>query len=94
MVKQVIWSRRARNDQDEILRYWRTRNKSNEYSKKLRALFKGAIKMIAAHPKIGRASELLYRRSKLVSNYVIFYRETQTHIEILAIRDARRNSEG
>jgi plasmid stabilization system protein ParE len=91
MVKQVIWSRKAQNDQDEILHYWRKRNKSNEYSKKLRALFKAATKMIAAHPKIGRATELLYRRSKIVSNYKIIYRETETHIEILTIRDTRRN---
>lgn len=91
MAKQVIWSRKARNDQDEILRYWCERNKSNEYSKKLRALFKAAIKMIATHPKIGRATELLYRRSKVVSNYVILYRETQTQIEILTIRDTRRD---
>jgi len=93
MAKQVIWSQKARHDQDEILLYWRKRNKSNSYSKKLRALFKAATKMIASHPKIGRASELLFRRSKIVSNYKIIYRETETHIEILTIRDTRRNSE-
>ena len=91
MAKQVIWSRKAQNDQNEILQYWRSRNKSNAYSKKLRALFNTAVKLIAIHPKIGRPSHLLYKRTKIVSNYIIIYRETETQIEILTIRDTRRN---
>ena len=36
MAKQVIWSLRAQNDKKEILDYWKQRNKSNTYSKKLK----------------------------------------------------------
>jgi len=43
MAKQVIWSLRAQNDKKEILDYWRQRNKSNAYSKKLNELLKESI---------------------------------------------------
>lgn len=46
MVKQVVWSVQAQNDRKQILEYWRLRNKSNTYSKKLNQLFKDSIKLI------------------------------------------------
>lgn len=53
MAKQVVWSLRAQNDRKDILNYWRQRNKSNTYSKKLNALFKEAIQIIQIFPHIG-----------------------------------------
>ena len=57
MAKQVIWSLRAQQDKREILNYWRQRNKSNAYSKKLNELFKEAVKIITDFPQIGRVTD-------------------------------------
>lgn len=91
MAKQVIWTQRAQNDRKEILQYWRKRNKSNEYSKKLSALFKSAVRMLSMQPKIGRHSEFLFKRVKAVEKYLIIYLETKTQIIIQGIWDTRRD---
>jgi toxin YoeB len=85
MVKQVIWSPRALSDRKEILKYWRQRNKSNVYSKKLNQLFKESIKIIVDFPKIGRATDEALIRIKMVRDYLIFYEETDAQILILTI---------
>lgn len=43
MAKQVVWSIRAQEDRKNILKYWRQRNQSITYSKKLNYLFKEAV---------------------------------------------------
>jgi toxin YoeB len=93
MVKQIIWTRRAYNDRKEILEYWRIHNQSNIYSKKLNQLFKKAITLIAAHPHIGRRTNMENVRVKLVRDYLVFYEESETEIFILTIWDSRRNPE-
>ena len=91
MAKQIIWSLLAQKDRTEILHYWRIRNQSISYPEKLNLLFKKAIRLLAAHPHIGRSTEIQNIRVKLVRDYLIIYKETETHIEILTIWDNRRN---
>lgn len=50
MVKQVVWSQRAQDDRKQILGYWRHRNKSNTYSKKLDQRFIEALNIIRDLP--------------------------------------------
>lgn len=57
MAKQIVWSLKAQKDRKEILYYWRKRNKSNEYSKKLNGLFKEALKLISDYPEIGKITD-------------------------------------
>ena len=57
MTKQVIWSLKAQNDKKVILNYWRQRNKSNTYSKKLNELFKESIRIIIDFPQIGKVTD-------------------------------------
>ena len=52
MAKQVVWSLRAQADRKEILNYWRLRNKSNNYSKKLNQLFKESVRIITDSLKL------------------------------------------
>jgi plasmid stabilization system protein ParE len=66
MAKQVIWSLRAQNDKKEILDYWRRRNKSDAYSKKLNELFKESIKIILDFPQIGKVTDDTKARIKIV----------------------------
>jgi len=91
MAKQVIWSLRAQNDKKEILDYWRRRNKSNTYSKKLNELFKESIKIILDFPQIGKVTDDTKARIKIVRDYLIIYEETETQIFILTIWDSRQD---
>ena len=90
MAKQVVWSRRALDDRKQILDYWRNRNKSNTYSKKLNQLFEEAIKIIVDFPKIGKPTDDKNARIKVVRDYIIIYEETDTHLRILTIWDTIR----
>ena len=58
MAKQISWTYRAQQDRIEILHYWRLRNQSNAYSKKLNILIKKAISLIAIHPDIAAGQQL------------------------------------
>jgi addiction module RelE/StbE family toxin len=93
MAKQVIWSLRAQDDRKKILAYWIDRNKSNQYSKKLNQLFKEAVKLIKTYPQIGKRTDDLTARIKIVRDYLIVYEETETQIHILTIWDSRQNPE-
>jgi addiction module RelE/StbE family toxin len=93
MAKPIIWAAQAHRDRKEILQYWRTRNQSNTYSKKLNELFKKAVRLIAQHPYIGRKTDLENIRVKPVRDYLIVYEETPLRIEILTIWDTRRDPE-
>ena len=91
MVKQVVWSLRAQNDRKEILNYWRLRNKSSTYSKKLNQLFKNSIQIIKDFPQIGKSTDDPNTRIKIVKDYLLFYEETETQILILTIWDSRQD---
>ena len=91
MVKQVVWSPRAHKDRKDILAYWRKRNKSNTYSKKLNLLFKEGIQLVRDFPHIGKQTDEPNTRIKIVRDYLIFYEETPTQILILTIWDSRQN---
>jgi len=91
MAKQVIWSLRAQHAKKEILNYWRQRNKSNTYSKKLNELFKESIKIIVDFPQIGKVTDDTKARIKIVRDYLIIYEESDTQIFILTIWDSRQD---
>ena len=91
MARQIIWSFRAQNDKKEILDYWRRRNKSDVYSKKLNALFKESIKILQDFPQIGKETYDQKVRVKIVKDYFIIYEETQSQILILTIWDSRQD---
>lgn len=93
MAKKIIWTFRAQQDRKEVLHYWKKRNQSNTYSKKLNQLFKQALSLVSAHPKIGCFTDVENVRVKLVKDYLNFYEEAADAIFILSIWDSRRNPE-
>ncbi|MEJ2053659.1 MAG: type II toxin-antitoxin system RelE/ParE family toxin [Calditrichaceae bacterium] len=93
MVKKVIWSRLAHDDRLKILVYWKKRNKSDTYSKKLNQIFKYTAKLISKYPKIGKRTEIDGIRYKVVNVYLFTYRETKDFIEILTIWNSRQDPE-
>jgi toxin YoeB len=86
-----VWSPRAQKERKEILEYWRLRNKSNTYSKKLNQLFKESVKIITDFPQIGKSTDDTNTRLKIVRDYLIIYEETETQIFILTIWDSRQD---
>jgi addiction module RelE/StbE family toxin len=91
MAKQVVWSLRAQDDRKNILSYWRQRNKSNTYSKKLNLYFKEAVNTIRDFPQIGKLTDDRNARIKVVRDYLIIYEETETTIYILTVWDGRQD---
>lgn len=91
MVRKVIWSARAQHDRKEILEYWRLRNKSDTYSRKLNELFKESIKIIRDFPQIGKMTDDSTARIKIVRDYLILYEETDKSIYILTIWGSHQN---
>lgn len=91
MAKRITWTLKAQQDRKEILRYWQVHNQSSTYSKKLNQLIGKALTLIAAHPHIGRRTNIENVRVKLVRDYLIFYEESGEKIFILSIWDNRRN---
>ncbi len=91
MAKKVIWSLRAQNDRREILEYWIKRNKSKIYSRKLAELFRQAEKLISNYPEIGKPTDEVNVRIKVVRDYFLIYEVEKDQISILTIWDSRQN---
>lgn len=93
MVKRVIWSLRAQSDRKNILEYWRQRNKSDSYGKKLDGRFREAIAIIKDFPQIGKLTDDQKARIKVVKDYLLIYEDTVDTIVVLTIWDSRQNPE-
>ena len=91
MAKQVVWALRAQDDRKKILEYWKQRNKSSTYSKKLNSLFKESVKIIVDFPEIGKLTDDKKVRIKIVRDYLILYEESETRIFILSVWDSRQD---
>jgi plasmid stabilization system protein ParE len=91
MAKQIIWSLRAQNDRKDILKFWREKNKSNTYSKKLDQRFREAISIIKDYPQIGKQTDDSNARVKIITDYLLIYEEIENSIIILTIWDSRQD---
>lgn len=91
MAKKIIWSVKAQDDRKRIFAYWNKRNKSNRYSIKLNKLFEEAVIIIANYPKIGKMTNHLNIRIKIVRDYLIYFKELDEEIYILTIFSSHRN---
>ena len=90
---EIVWSASAINERNAIFHYWNHRNKSTMYSKKLRGLINSAIIEISNMPTIERPTNRPDTRFKVVRDYFIVYRITETVIRIIAFWDCRQNPE-
>ncbi len=93
MVKRIIWTATAQLDRKEIFAYWNKRNGSNYYSIKLNKLFIEASELLSVHPHTGRETSLDKVRVKIVRDYLMVYKFTDTEVQILSIFDTRQNPE-
>jgi len=88
---KIVWSIRAMNDRKKIFAYWNDRNKSTIYSNKLNAIFKQTLILINDYPHLGKKTNIEQVRLKIVKNFFIFYKNTETHLIVLAIWDCNQD---
>lgn len=91
MARRIIWVLQAQKDRKEILTYWKDRNKSANYSRKLDKRFRDALKLTAKYPFIGKPTNKKNIRIKIVSSYFLIYEITSEEIIVLRIWDSRQN---
>ena len=88
---KIVWSLRAMNDRKKIFEYWNDRNKSTTYSNKLNTIFKQTLILINDYPLLGKRTNFEHIRLKIVKNYFIFYKKTETHLIVLPIWDCNQD---
>jgi toxin YoeB len=92
MARQIVWTFTAQQERREILEYWVKRNKSKTYSRKLSKLIISALQDVSKNPLIGRKTDILNIRVKIVKEYLLFYEITPTIINVLSVWDGRRDN--
>ncbi|NML59213.1 type II toxin-antitoxin system RelE/ParE family toxin [Chryseobacterium cheonjiense] len=88
--RKIVWTQKAQAERKDILQYWIIRNKSKIFSVKLNNLILNTLQLLAEHPTIGRKTELLDVRVKIVRDYLILYEFSDTELIVLSIWDGRR----
>lgn len=91
MVKQIVWTARAREDRKRIFGYWNSHNKSTIYSTKLNILIKQSLNLTCKYPQIGKKTVFDQVRLQIIRNYLLFYKITDRHIVILSIWDGNQD---
>ena len=93
MAKEIVWTEKAQNDREKILKYWISRTGSEAYSIKLNFRFIEIVTILAEYPAIGKISEVENIRFKIVSDYKIFYTVSPDTINIITVWDTRQDPE-
>jgi len=88
---RIVWTLKAQSDRRNILAYWKARNKSVAYSKKLDTLIRESLNLIRKYPCIGKPTNRKNIRIKIVRDYFLIYEITNNEIVILRIWDSRQN---
>lgn len=91
MAKRVVWSSIAKQQRKEILEYWKDRNQSMVYPKKLNKIFNDTIQVLAKYPNPRQLTNFGSTYVKIVLDYKIFFKEDSQSIFIITIWDTRRN---
>ncbi len=90
MNSTIRWTRKARNQWKNILRFCSERNGSDKYSLKLNANLMRVLDLLSSQTEMGAFTKRQGIRRHVVGNHVLFYRAGSGCLEIIAILDARR----
>ena len=91
--RSLVWTKQSQLQLQEILEYFRSRNKSSYYSKKLYSKFKAELLTAAQEPGIGVKTEINEIRGLITGNYILFYKIQVYEIVVLEVWDSRQNPE-
>lgn len=90
---RIFWTATAIKQRNQVLKYWNDRNKSTQYSKKLRIEINKRISLLKTHPELGREADFKNTRTLSLGFYNIFYQFLDNRIIITAFWDNRQDPE-
>jgi len=90
---KIAWTKIAQNQRDLIFEYYNTRNKSFNYSKKLKLEIKQHTNLLKQQPEIGKRIKNTDFRNIFFGNYSLVYKKKSNVIYISALWDNRHNPE-
>lgn len=89
--RSVVWTKLARRQRREVLKYWTNRNHSTAYSEKLVLQILERTKLIAKKPLIYRETNFPNTRVASMGHYSLFYKVTDNKIIVTAFWDNRQD---
>jgi len=87
----LVWTKTALKQRNRTFKYWNKRNKSTEYSKRLREVINERTKLILSFPNMGREAGIKHHLTIPLEHYNIFYRKVEDKIVITAFWDNDQN---
>ena len=93
MAKGIIWTLQAKKEREEILNYWFKITGNKKHSRKLALQFRETVRYLAKYNYLGRPTDINNVRDTIAGDYLMFYKISDTFIEIVSIFDCRRNPE-
>ena len=91
MARQIVWSANAQRERLAILKYWADRNESTRYSEKLDGMFRLALRVIAANPRLGRPTSDPEVRVKTIGDHLLFSSITTAEVQVLSVWHTKRD---
>ena len=88
------WTTEARNQWNEILRFYIERNGSQAYSRRLKKKMDEVTRAICIDPEWGQQSAVPNVRWRLVEYFIVYYTVESDRILVLSVWDARRDPDG
>ena len=90
---KVFWTETAIKQRDQIFEYWNNRNKSTEYSKKLRLKIKKNLQILKIQPNSGKKTDMDEIRCLVLGYYSILYKFDSKQIIVISLWDNRQDPE-
>jgi len=92
VARKIIWSKEARDQYQEIVEYWNTRNNSTTYTNRIHHNLLKSLSLISKFPMLGKPTTLPPVRAKVfMENFTIFYETTSDDVMVLSFWDNRRD---
>ena len=89
--KIIIWSETAVRQRRGIFQYWNNRNKSTNYTNRLRKLINERINLIQSNPEAYLNSGFNENHVTIIEHFCLYYKILQEEILITAFWDSRQD---
>lgn len=90
---KLNWSYTAKQQRDEIFSYWNRRNKSTNYSKKLKIIIKQNTDILKIQPYLGKEILKTNTRVLVIKNFSLIYIIENKTINIISFWENHQNPE-
>jgi len=93
MALRVLWTRKAKDERNQILRYYLERNGNPSYSRTLKQHFRQSLELVRVQEQIGKPTNREDIRCLFVLDYSLFYRTDGQGVVVLSVWDNRQDPE-